>query len=78
MINTQKSYLVHFGPNRSILSYFSPLWFYFVHLIHFIPFSPFVSTSVHLCQFLWTYIQGKDMFGLRVPILNPTSLKKKI
>ena len=77
---------VHFGPNLLIRSYsvpFGPLQFYSVHcsvqsisvlsgppcshLVIFYPFGPFVSTSVH---FFCTYIQGKDMLGLIMPILN--------
>ena len=54
---------------------------YFVHLVHFVPFGPFVFTLVHLDQFdsFWSTsvhfctlaCRGKDMFRLRVPILNP-------
>ena len=36
--------LVSFGPILSIR-------FYFVHSVHFVPFSPFVFTSVHLDHF---------------------------
>ena len=44
---------VHFGPNMSIHSYLVHVdpslstLFPFVHSIHFIPFSPFVSTSIY-------------------------------
>ena len=60
MINIQKSYSVHFGHIRSILSslvLFGLLWSYWVHLDHI---SPMLSTSVLFGSFgsLWSYSVG--------------------
>ena len=59
-----------------------PIQSYFVHLVHFVPF---VFTSVHLDRFnsFWSTsvrfctleYREKDMFKLRVPILNPNIYK---
>ena len=50
------SYSVHIGLHCLIqftLSYsiLVPIQTYFVHLVHFVPFGPFVFTSVHLDHF---------------------------
>ena len=58
LFNSLLSSLFPFSPILSIQSYFGPFMFTSVHLDHFI-------------SFLYTCIQGKDMFRLRALILNP-------
>ena len=71
-----RSTLVHFVLLSSLWSYsilLFPIWSYSIWSIcvHFGPFRPLQFILVHFSSFLYTCIQGKDMFRLRVPIVNP-------
>ena len=79
------SYLVHISPlypiqftlvlfrppcSHSVLFCpFGPLCSIWSICVHFDPFRLFRFILVHFGSFLYTIIQGKDMFKLRVPIL---------
>ena len=80
------SYLVHISPlytiqftlvlfrppcSHSVLFCpFGPLCSIWSICVHFDLFRPLRFILVHFGSFLYTIIQGKDMFMLRVPILN--------
>ena len=72
-------YYVHFGFNLSIRSIFVPFGPFVSTSVHLDHLDPFWSTSVHFGALTCSKKKKKkDMFGLRVPIINPNLFLKNI